>query len=675
MSKKKVGSSHRGGQQLPLLVPTSEWTPPTELPDLRHHSVIGLDTEERDDGLAKDMGPGWATGDGYVCGVSAAWPREGGGFDSGYYPIAHPDTECFSKERVARWIKDHADAGVRLCFHSAGYDLGWIRRDLGLDLKSAAIDDTVAMAVQVDENRNSYRLDDLCAWKGVGGKDEALLKEAAAAYDLDPKSGLWRMPARYVGPYAGQDPAATLGLREALWPTILAERTVDAYQLEMDLVPLVLEMRLRGVRVDVGAAERAIVRIRAKRDEVLSELARRLAVPGVTVENVRSVQWLETYHDREQVDYPKHKAGKNAGRGTFTKDWMSEREHWLPKLCSKASQLHRCSDLFLQEFILGYQVNGRIHATVNQYRGEDGDGTRTTRLSYSDPPLQQMPAREEELAAMVRGCFVPESGEKYLAADYSQQELRLMVHFASAPKVNLSRAAEARALYIADPDTDFHQLVISWTGLARKPAKNATFAKAFGAGVPKFALMIGKPVEAAKVDMAKYDQEMPFVQELSDFAQRVASERGYILLLDGARSHFDSWEAAWVEKGEEWHPPCSLEKAREHWGTKRRLRRADTRKGMSRLIQGSAARQTKLAMRACWREGFVPLVQMHDELGWSIGNQAHGKQIVQLMRDAAPLRVPNKVDEDYGVNWGEASHDLPKGQEYKKLWENVEAAA
>lgn len=666
---KKVGASHRGGFQLPLdFLPESGWIAPGpgDLPDLRRVPEMALDTENRDDGLARGRGPGWATGAGHVCGASIAW-GDPGDVRSMYLPIGHPDTDNLDTSIVGRWIADHVKAGVRVVFHNAGYDLGWMRREWGIDPSQVVVDDTTALAVAVDENRYTYRLDDLCAWRSLPGKDETLLREAANAFDVDPKSGLWRLPARFVATYAAQDAAATLNLARSLRPALVEENTIDSYQLEMDLVPCILEMRWRGVRVDLDAASEAKKNVLKLRDECLAELGHNLGTSGVTVSNCRSPDWLDHWFAEEGVPVA---SMTKSGRGSFTADWMRDHEHWLPRLVSRAAQLDNIANKFLQGFIIDYAHDGRLHATINQYRSEDDKGTRTTRLSYSDPPLQQMPARDDELAQLVRGAFVPEDGEKWLGADYSQQELRLMVHYAAAK--NLSRAREAMQRYIDEPDTDFHKLVIEWTGLARKPAKNATFAKAFGAGVHKFAAMIGVGLDEGKEKMAMYDREMPFVQELSEEAEKIARRRGFIVLLDGARSHFDKWEPAWRQPDEEWKPETDYESARLQWPGQK-LKRANTRKGMSRLIQGGAARQTKMAMRACWREGYVALLQMHDELDFSIGEERHGTRIVELMRDASPLRVPSKVDGDYGIDWGQATHDVPDDEKWRKLWQNVPA--
>ena len=197
----------------------------------------------------------------------------------------------------------------------------------------------------------------------------------------------------------------------------------------------------------------------------------------------------------------------------------------------------------------------------------------------------------------------------------------MIVHYAA--KSGLQRADEAVARYRDDPNTDYHNLVSEWCEVERQIAKNTNFAKAFGAGVRKFAAMIGKTENEAREIYDRYDRELPFVKQLSQRCQSAAERYGYLVLYDGARRHWDTWEApeiAWA-KGT---GPCSGEEAERrirdpnHSWYRRFIRRASTYKAMNALIQGSAARHTKLWMRACWREGIVPMLQMHDCLDCSV---------------------------------------------------------
>ena len=313
---------------------------------------------------------------------------------------------------------------------------------------------------------------------------------------------------------------------------------------------------------------------------------------------------------------------------------------------------------FVGKYILDYVVNGRIHAEIHPHRSE-ANGTKSFRFSYSDPPLQLMSSRDEELTPLIRGLFLPEEGEVWAKPDASQQEFRLAVHYAAVHNVPKTNIALER--YRADPDTDFHAFAAQLTGLDRKHAKNVNFAKIYGAGVRKFAIMIGKPESEAKAIYEQYDRELPFLRALSQIYKSIAARQGYITLYDGARRHFDKWApgGTW-EKGA---GPCERAEAErrladpEHpWFGKGPLYRADIRNALNALIQGSAARHTKLWMRACWREGIVPLLQMHDALECSVATREQAEMVAQLCVEAIKLRVPMRVDLKFGRNWGDAKH-------------------
>ena len=446
-----------------------------------------------------------------------------------------------------------------------------------------------------------YGLDALCEWRGIAGKDDAGLRQGIEALELvenkrkklRPAAHIWQLPARFVGPYAEQDVISTLALFENLNPILDREGTRDAYRLECDLLPMVLEMRLRGIRVDLDAAERARDLLIGKRDAVFAELSEKLECP-VGMEEIGRTKWLAETFDRLKIKYPR----TEKGNPSFTKDWMPQHKHWLPQLITKADRYNNAATKFLENFILGHAVNGRLHAEIHPHRSED-NGTKSFRFSYSDPALQQMPARDKELAPLIRGCFLPEEGEFWAKPDASQQEFRLVVHYANLHR--LRKAADAVARYRDDPDADFHAVAAAMTGLDRDAAKTVNFSQIYGAGVRMFASKIGKPVAEAQRLYDQYDRELPFLKRLSEIYEDQARRQGFITLYDGARRHFNRWAPG--GKWEKGAGPVELEEARERikdpnhpW--RGQLFRADTRNALNALIQGSAARHTKLWMRA-----------------------------------------------------------------------------
>jgi DNA polymerase I-like protein with 3'-5' exonuclease and polymerase domains len=640
-----------------FMVPASEWVTPTELPDLSGQH-ISLDLETRDDGLAANRGAGWATGAGYIVGVAVGW--SGG---ASYIPVRHPDTDNFDRGAVVAWVGGLLRGARSVVFQNGGYDLGWLKADFGLDAP-LAMEDTHAASVMLDENRLSYKLDALCAWQGLPGKDNKLLMEAGQALGLGATTNavmgnLWRLPARFVGAYAEGDAAITLDLFERLRPQLDQQEVWEAYKTEIEIMPLCMEMRRRGIRIDTSRAEAARGELRGVRDAALREVGtyyREGRDPDIN--DVLSPIWLGRAFTDAGVSYPRT---PKSGQGSFQTDWLEKHPHPLARAVNRARYYQMISDKFLRGFLLDYCHRGRLHAEVNQLRDDDG-GTRSHRFSYSDPPLQQMPSPKrgstEAKAAgkLIRSCFLPEEGEEWVSNDFHSQEFRLMVHFASL--LRLPKADEAVAKYKADPLTDFHTMVAEMTGLPRPEAKDVNFAKAFGAGVKRFSEMTGRSMDDSKRIMDWYDEELPFIKGESDKCKKAAESRGYVRLIDGARCRFDLWEPGWGYEGK-YHAPCGHEEARAraaegsgHSWAGAKLRRSYTHKAMNRLIQGSAARQTKIAMRDLWRQGIVPMLQMHDEINAS-GSKETGIIVQRTMEQAVKLTIPVKADLGVGPSWGE----------------------
>ena len=630
------------------------------LPDLRRISLIALDTEEKDGGLLAGRGSSWPWGDGFIVGVSVAYRAEGE-IRAHYFPIRHPDSVNFDPVQVFQWIRDHIAAGVRFLTQNGVFDWGWLRTDAGIVMPpSDLLEEIGALATMVDENRKRYSLESLCAWRGLPSKDETLLKEAAHAAGFPKRakvqSYIWQLPARYVEPYAKTDAIRTFELFENLNPILDQEGTRAAYRLEVDLLPMVHEMRRRGIRIYTSAAERARDFLLGKRDAALYELSEKLGTT-ISMDELNHNDWRAAIFDQHKIAYPRTEKG-NPSFTAGNSGWMPKHPHWLPQLIVKADKLHNYGENFLGTYILGHTINGRVFAEIHPHRGDDGSGARTLRFSYSSPPLQLMPRHDEELAPLIRGVFLPEENEVWATCDVSQQEFRMIVHYAT--RHGLSRVADAVEKYRTDPNTDFHLLVSGWTGRDRQISKNTNFAKVYGAGVRKFAAMIGKSEKEAAAIFEQNDRELPFAAELSTLCEWAVRRKGYLTLYSRARRHWNDWAP-----GGKWKKgagPCPREEAetrvnnREHPWFGKPLYRANCRLAMNSLIQGSSAAHTKLWMRACWSEGFVPLLQMHDALELSVNSPEQAERVAKLGRDAVQLEVPMVVDITFGRTWGDAKH-------------------
>lgn len=647
--------------QLPLFLPVSDWVPPTSLPEIPAGIPIAWDTETRDDGLARKQGAGWAWRGGNIAGICVAW-----GDEALYIPLAHPDTVCFDGGLVRDWVDYTMRRASINIFHNATYDLGWFLAEWGLRPQDYKFDDTQAMGVMLDENRLSYSLDNLCKEFGLPHKDNRLLLEAGSIFGFakqDVMSNLWKMPARYVGPYGAQDARATLGLRNVLRPLLVEDKVEAAYQLEIDIMPCTIAMRKQGILIDFDEADRVQNQLRMEAFDTLEEL-RRVSPAGLepkSGEVLRSPKFLERMFDAAGIAYSKT---KKMEQGQFQSPWLKAHPERMPNLIAKWRSIDDLCNKFIGGYILSNTQMGRIHAEIHQLR-DDESGTRSYRFSYANPPLQQMPARDEKLAPLVRGIFLCEPGELWLSADYSQQEPRMAVHFASVAK--LPGYEQAVAYYRDNAKADFHSMVAEITGIPRSAAKIINLGVMYGMGKDKLAASLGVTVEEAVGLLATYNERMPFVHQLADFCSKRALARGYILLLDGAKCRWDMWQvdrsfAVTYEKALE------KQRTREWRGT---LRRAFTHKAMNRLCQGSAARQTKMAMRDCWREGIMPTLQMHDELAFSVKSEAQGKRICELMTNCVELHVPVYVDAEYGTSWGKSMNK--KANSYEQAYASMGA--
>jgi DNA polymerase I-like protein with 3'-5' exonuclease and polymerase domains len=304
---------------LPVDLPETNWERLAELPDLRHVRSIALDTEERDDGLLDNLGPGWATQKGHVIGISVAW-KEDGQTKSFYAPIAHEDSDNFEKAQIKQWLKDHRN--LTWIMHNAPYDLGWLKTDLGID-QPECIHDVSAMAFITDEERPGFSLDRLCRNHGIQGTDMGILERAARTYEIkNPRAAIHRLPAKYVGDYAEQDAVATLSLSEIFLKEIERQNVMEPYQLEIDLIPLVIEMRRRGIRVNIERAQKNYELLMKARDQAFVELGDLLGL-RVGMEEIGKTSWLVKVFDREGIAYPLTEKG-NPSFTAGTTGWMQK---------------------------------------------------------------------------------------------------------------------------------------------------------------------------------------------------------------------------------------------------------------------------------------------------------------------------------------------------------------
>jgi DNA polymerase I-like protein with 3'-5' exonuclease and polymerase domains len=614
--------------QIPLIQPQTEWVMPDRYPELDNYAEIAIDLETKDPNLTTS-GSGWARKDGHVIGIAVA--VEG---DSWYFPIRHEIGPNFDVAITFKWLKDIVSKDRDYIFHNAQYDVGWLLTE-GISVKGRIID-TLVCAPLLDENRFSYSLDALSRDYLQERKSERLLREAAATFGVNAKSEMYKLPAQHVGTYAEQDAELTLRLWQQFKALIIKEDIGDIFKLETKVLRTIIPMRERGVRVDLEKAER-IKKVFQKRETSLLKQIKKESGIGVEIWAAESVAKVF-----EALGLPYSKTKKTEAP-SFTKNFLANHPHPVAQMVVQAREFNKARTTFVDSF-LKHQVNGRIHAELHPLRSGLG-GTVTGRFSYSNPNLQQIPAKHVEIGPMIRSLFIPEEGCKWGVFDYSSQEPRIVVHYAKL--MNFKGAEDFADRYKLDARTDFHQLAADIVGVSRKHAKDINLGLFYGMGSRKLAETLGLELEEAKELFAIYHSKVPFVKQLADYTTNRAASKGTIRTLLGRRCRFDKWEPS---RYGTWKPLSYQEAFAEHGPA---IKRAFTYKALNKLVQGSAADQTKAAMVALHEEGILPMIQVHDELDISIESEKQKQHIIEVMEECVKLEVPSVVDAEIGPNWGE----------------------
>ena len=614
--------------KIPKFEAQTEWVKPTEFPDLRQVDEIAIDLETKDPGL-KERGSGSVIGDGDVVGISVATSHY-----KGYFPIAHEGGGNMDRQKVMEWLKDVLESPSTKVFHNAMYDVCWLRR-LGLKINGDIVCTMIAAAV-TNENRFRYDLNSL-AWHYLGyGKNEAALTEAAHSWGIDPKAEMYKLPAMHVGTYAERDAEITLGLWQELKKEIIHQDLEDIFDLETELFPCLVDMRFKGVRVDVEKAHQM------KKDFIEEENALLNKIESET--NIRPQIWaarsIANVFDMLKIPYERT---EKTSAPSFTKNFLQEHEHPVVRMIAQAREINKAHTTFIDS-ILRHEHKGKIHAEINQLRSDNG-GTITGRFSYANPNLQQIPARNKDLGPKIRSLFIPEDGCKWGCFDYSQQEPRLVVHYASLYK--LPSVYDVIDAYNSDAGADFHQTVADMADIPRTQAKTINLGLFYGMGKAKLQAELGVSKEKAEELFSQYHNKVPFVKQLMGKASNRAQERGQIRTLLGRLCRFHLWEPNSFGM----HKALPHEEALQEHGPG--IRRAYTYKSLNKLIQGSAADMTKKSMLELYKEGIVAHIQIHDELCVSVENKSQADKIKKIMEEAVTLEVPNKVDYEEGENWGE----------------------
>lgn len=654
-------------RQLGLFVPQSSWTPPEELPRL--HGDIAVDLETRDPFLKK-LGAGWCFQDrdyGYPIGVSVS----AGNF-TGYFPFDHETEGNLPKEKILGWLREELGReDQEKIFANALYDLGWLRT-MGVTPKGK-INDVLTAAPLIWEHfgPDCYNLDWLGEHYIKDRKDEKILEEAARAAGVDPKSQMYLIDPKYVGPYAEQDALLTRRLWEHLKVEIDKDKETvhevigndvkrtreiklpslrQVYNLETDVIPVLLDMRWNGVRIDVERAGRMEIKYRGIEKEAISIIK---DITGLRVDPWAAESVAKAFDQIGDSSYGR--TGKT-NAPSITQEWLAAHPSELAKQVLRARKASKAYTTFIAK-IIEHSPKGRLHGEFHPLRGEGG-GTISGRFSSTKINLQNQPSPDKDyseddtdimMGKDIRSLFLPEEGEEFGALDYSQQEPRLTIHFSFI--LGLKGAKAATMQFRENPRTDYHQFVADICGIARKPAKIINLGLAYGMGGAKLCKRLGMPTkmvenkywepgcgrpkmyevpdEEGQAILDKYNEKLPYIKELDQQCKKLANDRGWIKTILGRMCRFE------YEKS----------------GEKRKF----THAALNRLIQGSAGDQIKKSLVELHKEKIKILLTVHDENGLSLKDRKEAKYAKEIMENCVPLSVPSVVDVDMGRSWGEAT--------------------
>ncbi len=667
--------------------------------DLEGIDIVAIDLETYDPDL-KAKGSGAVRGTGFVCGIAIASDKQ-----TLYFPLKHAHTDNIPRKQAWKYLNEKLfqNPNIKKVFHNAMYDVCWIRKESGLMPHGPLLDTMVAASV-IDENRMKYSLDSLGKdylddFKYKWGLQEKTLTFSKGNIK-DPMTNMDKLDYPTVKDYAEQDVNLTLRLWKLFEEKIDQEEKVDngkvktlrsIFDLETELFPCLVDMRFKGVRIDVDAAKKFGERLNKTKLRIIDHIKKRT---GVKIE-IWAASSIKKLLDKLKIkDYQKTPKSKLP---QLPKDYLKTHKNHFVRLIAKAREFDKAEKTFI-EGLLKFVHKGRIHADINQIRWEKG-GTVTGRFSMSNPNLQQIPAKGF-IGKKMRALFLPEEDHLWGSFDYSQQEPRIVVHYAL--KLKMKGTEELVESYQNDPNADFHQIVANMAKIPRITAKTINLGLFYGMGKNKLAEQLDLDYMEAKELFNKYHNQVPFVRQLSSDLQKFAARNKFLYTLEDRFCRFDKWEPIkkrWNPKekkfivkvietkkdeqgniiknkdGEEVKeeverpvPLLSKEDAILRYKSERHdkgyppdkdceyfenvYQPAFIYRALNKLVQGSAADMTKKAMVLLYKEGILPHIQIHDELCISITGKDQAKKIKDIMEKAIKLEIPNKVDYESGPSWG-----------------------
>jgi DNA polymerase-1 len=545
--------------------------------------------------------------------------------------------------------------------HNLKFDIHMLR-EAGISMldgqyKGFDWDCTMVRAALIDEHRFKYDLDSVAEdYIGLGKVD--IYQELADMFGGKPTRtvqmpNLHKAPFELVAPYAKRDTRATLDLWHAQQKIIDDVNMHKVTALERDVMYVVQDMEHKGVRVDIPLAIRSMgeLALIIKRDH-----AQLNSIAGFQVNPNPSGSIHKLFapkQDKEGVWIAIDGTvlqSTGSGKACLDKNALMRMTHPAASKLLALRKWMKCKNTFLKSQIIDNAEKGMVYPNINQCKSDRG-GTITGRLSVTEPALQIMPSRDEEIKKIIRPIFLPDEGQRWYRADYSQADVRCFTHYTQSKPI-----MEA---YQKDPKSDFYMIVSDLTGLPRNAphsgganAKQLGLSLIFSMGEGTAAKEMGLPCtvergkkgtkfehkswlkpgpEAIKI-LKDFHIAVPGIKEFSKKASSVAKSRGHLISLMGRHFHFAGGKG--------------------------------THKCVAFLCQSATAEVNKVKMVSTHRltKGTCSrlLLSVHDEINFSSDDPKLMKEVETEMQDfhsekaRLKLRVPMISEMSNGNNWYEA---------------------
>lgn len=550
-------------------------------PNLIFEKEIVLDIETYDPDLKK-LGPG-PRRDGYILGVA----------------IGTRDRQWYFKnsDDLYKWLYDLQDK--TFIGHNITYDLDFLQYK---NFKPQKLIDTMFAEALINENQFHYSLD-FCAMKYLNERK----------IEIDYKK-IHELDFEKVSQYAKRDIELTYEIWKKQKPILKDEDLISVFDLECSLIPLMLQMRKVGIRID----EENLEKIEIKYSNKIKKLKHNVDQIANCNLNVRSNKQMREVYDKLGYSYklgqPTPKTKKINAK--FDK---AHRSIYGDPLSIAINELKQYEEIYLKFIkpLPKFIIDERVHCLFHQCK-TDGNGTVTGRFSSSLPNLQQIPKNNEEAMKDLRGIFLPDKNKKLCRIDYGQIELRMLAHYAVGNGSN-----QIRKVYNQNPNIDYHQMCADMAGVPRKICKHINFGIVYGMGATKLCQKLKLSEQKGKILLYKYHNKFPFLKQTSKHAMQVAETRGHVKTILGRRRRFPE------KKG--------------------------TYRALNAVLQGSAADVMKKAMLDAWKAGLfekiIPHLTVHDELVCSFDDIKDVRELQNIMENTIKFKVPLIAGPEIGNNW------------------------